>query len=72
MPLHAGHWSEMVLTKLPPKGAEICLEKPVPILSNLKMHLIGTEGQDIVGALRRGDASFTGVSGWNQTGVPAG
>jgi hypothetical protein len=39
------------LTKVSPKGAEVRLEKPVPILSNLKMHLVGTEGQDIAGAL---------------------
>jgi len=39
------------LTKLSPKGAEVRLEKPVPILSNLKMHIVGTDGQDIAGAL---------------------
>jgi adenylate cyclase len=39
------------LTKLSPKGAEVRLEQPVPILSNLKMHLVGTDGQDIAGAL---------------------
>ena len=39
------------LTKLSPKGAEVRLENPVPILSNLKMHIVGTDGQDIAGAL---------------------
>jgi PAS domain S-box-containing protein len=38
------------LTKLSPKGAEVRLEKSVPILSNLKMHILGTEGQEIAGA----------------------
>jgi PAS domain S-box-containing protein len=46
-----GESYEGTLTKLSPKGAEVRLKKPVPILSNLKMHVIGTEGQDIVGAL---------------------
>jgi len=39
------------LTKLFPKGAEVRLEKSVPILSNLKMHLVGIEDQEIAGAL---------------------
>ena len=39
------------LTKLSPKRAEVRLEKPVPILSDLKMQFIGTNGQDIPGAL---------------------
>jgi PAS domain S-box-containing protein len=39
------------LTKLSLKTAEVRLEKPVPILSNLKMQFIGTEGQDIAGVL---------------------
>jgi adenylate cyclase len=39
------------LTKLSPKQAEARLEHPVPNLSNLKMHLIGTDGQEIPGAL---------------------
>ncbi len=39
------------LTKLSPKGAEVRLEKPVPLFSNLKIHLDGNEGQDIPGAL---------------------
>jgi len=38
------------LTKLSPKGADVRLEKSVPILSNLKMHILGTEGQEIAGA----------------------
>ena len=40
-----------ILTKLSPKRAEVRLEKPVPILSNLKMQFVGTGGQDIPGAL---------------------
>ena len=43
--------SKEALTKLSPKGAEARLENPVPTLSNLKMHLIGTEGQEIPGTL---------------------
>jgi len=39
------------LTKLSPKQAEARLENPVPNMSNLKMHLIGCEGQEILGAL---------------------
>jgi adenylate cyclase len=39
------------LTKLSRKGAEARLENPVPTLSNLKMHLIGAEGQEMPGAL---------------------
>jgi hypothetical protein len=38
-------------TKLSLKTAEVRLEKPVPILSNLKMQFVGNEGQDIPGAL---------------------
>ena len=38
------------LAKLSPKGAEVRLEKSVPILSNLKMHLAGIGGQKIAGA----------------------
>ena len=40
-----------MLTKLSPKRAEVRLEKSVPILSDLKMQFIGTDGQDIPGAL---------------------
>ena len=39
------------LTKLSPKRAEIRLERPVPLLSNLKLNLVGAGGQDIAGAL---------------------
>ena len=38
-------------TKLSPKGAEARLEHPVPNFSNLKIHLIGTDGKEIPGAL---------------------
>jgi hypothetical protein len=37
------------LTKLSPKGAEVRLEKPAPLLSNLKMHLVDTEGPILQG-----------------------
>ena len=39
------------LMKLSVKAAEARLENPVTNLSNLEMHLIGTEGQEIPGAL---------------------
>ena len=39
------------ITKLSLKGAEARLENPVPTLNNLKINLIGTEGQEIPGAL---------------------
>src|SRR4029078_5013369 len=39
------------LTKLSAKGAEIRLEKSVPNLSDLKMHLVDPDGQAIRGAL---------------------
>ena len=39
------------LTKLSHTGAEARLENPVPTLSSLKMYLMGTEGQEIPGAL---------------------
>jgi adenylate cyclase len=39
------------LLKLSAKAAEARLENPVPTLSNLEMHLIGTEGQEIPGTL---------------------
>jgi len=39
------------LTKLSPKGAEVRLEKSVPNLSDLKMHLVDPDGQAIPGAL---------------------
>jgi hypothetical protein len=38
-------------TKLSPKGAEAILEQPVPNFSNLKIHLVGTDGKEIPGAL---------------------
>ena len=37
--------------KLSAKAAEARLESPVTNLSNLEMHFIGTEGQEIPGAL---------------------
>jgi PAS domain S-box-containing protein len=40
-----------MLTKLSAKGAEVRLEKPVPTLSDLKMQFVGTDGQDVPGAL---------------------
>ena len=46
-----GEMSKGSFTKLSPKGAEARLESPVPDLSNLRMHLIGSEGQEIPGAL---------------------
>lgn len=39
------------LTKVSRKAAEVRLETPVANLSNLKLHLIGSGGQDIPGAL---------------------
>ena len=39
------------LTKLSRKGAEVHLANPVPDFSNLKMRLIGSEGQEIPGTL---------------------
>jgi adenylate cyclase len=39
------------LTKLSPKAAEVHLEKPVYLLSNLKMHLASVGGENIAGAL---------------------
>jgi PAS domain S-box-containing protein len=39
------------LTKVSRKGAEARLENPVPTLSNLKIHLIGGEGQELPGTL---------------------
>jgi adenylate cyclase len=46
-----GEMSKGGLTKVSHKGAEARLETPVPTLSNLKMHLIGSEGQEIPGTL---------------------
>ena len=39
------------MTKLSSKGAEVRLENPVPVLSNLEMNFIGTDGQEVAGAL---------------------
>jgi adenylate cyclase len=39
------------LTKVSLKWAEVRLEEPLPLLSNLKMRLIGSEGQQIPGTL---------------------
>jgi len=53
--VEGAHLSEGIyrgrLMKLSTKAAQARLESPVPILSNLEMHLIGTEGQEIPGAL---------------------
>jgi PAS domain S-box-containing protein len=40
-----------MLTKLSSKRAEVRLEKPVPILSDLKMQFVGTDGQNVPGVL---------------------
>jgi adenylate cyclase len=40
-----------MLTKLSPKRAAVRLEKPVSILSDLKMKFVGTDGHDVPGAL---------------------
>jgi PAS domain S-box-containing protein len=47
----SGESYQGMLTKLSVKRAEVRLEKPVPILSDLKMQFIGTDGQAIPGAL---------------------
>jgi hypothetical protein len=39
------------LTKLSRKWAEVLLEKPVPILSNLKMQLLNSSGLEVPGTL---------------------
>jgi hypothetical protein len=39
------------LTRLSPKGAEVLLEKPVPVLSNLKIQFVPGQGQEPLGAL---------------------
>ena len=39
------------LTKLSPKGGEVRLETVVPVLSNLKMHLLDEKGREIPGSL---------------------
>lgn len=39
------------MTKLSTKRAEVRLERSVPILSDLKMQFVGTDGQDVPGAL---------------------
>ena len=46
-----GAMSKGGLTKVSCKGAEAGLEGPVPALSNLKMHLIGSGGEQLPGAL---------------------
>jgi PAS domain S-box-containing protein len=46
-----GEMSKGGLTKISFKGAEARLERPVPTLSNLKMHLIGSGGEQLPGAL---------------------
>jgi PAS domain S-box-containing protein len=39
------------MTKLSPKRAEVRLEKPVPVLSDLKLQLAAGDGKDVPGAL---------------------
>ncbi len=39
------------LTKLSAKGAEARLETPVPALSNVKMHLLDSDGREVPGSL---------------------
>jgi PAS domain S-box-containing protein len=39
------------LTQLSPKGAEARLENSLPTFSNLKMHLLDTEGREVPGAV---------------------
>ena len=46
-----GVTSKGSLVKLSSKGAEARLEYPVPLLTNLDMHLIGSNGEEIPGAL---------------------
>ena len=46
-----GALSKGVLTKVSLKGAEVGLENPVPALSNLKMHLVGSGGEQLPGTL---------------------
>jgi PAS domain S-box-containing protein len=47
----SGETSKGSFVKLSPKGAEACLETPIPNLSNIRMHLFGTAGQEIPGTL---------------------
>jgi len=53
--VEGSHLSEGIcrgrLMKLSARAAEVRLESPVPTLSNLEMHFIDTEGQEIPGAL---------------------
>jgi len=46
-----GAMSKVVLTKIFLKGAEARLESTVPTLSNLKMHLIGSGGEQLPGTI---------------------
>src|SRR6476660_7952081 len=46
-----GAMSKGVLTKISLKGAEARLESTVPTLSNLKMHLIGSAGEQLPGTI---------------------
>jgi PAS domain S-box-containing protein len=46
-----GALSKGVLTRVSLKGAEVGLENPVPALSNLKMHLVGSGGEQLPGTL---------------------
>jgi hypothetical protein len=46
-----GALSKGVLTKVSLRAAEARLADPVPPLSNLKMHLIGSDGEQIPGSL---------------------
>ena len=49
---HLGRESHKgTLTKLSPKGAEARLENSLPTFTNLKMHLLDTEGREVPGAV---------------------
>ena len=54
------------LTKVSQKGAEARLETPVPSLSNLKMRLMGSGGEEIPGTLY---AKVLGPAANNDKGV---
>jgi hypothetical protein len=53
------------LTKLSPKMAEVRLEKPIAILSDVKIQFVGEDGKDVPGALY---AKVVGVDPRNSDG----
>ena len=61
-----GALSKGVLTKVSLKAGEARLANPVPPLSNLKMHLIGSDGTQIAGSLY---AKVLGPLSGTSTGV---